>query len=90
MLVTQIAGDYGVSPVMNKSFMNWGFNIRFEINGFYIASTKTKDWRKVPHLQKNVRMEPFLPEYRREGRKSRMFIYEKLKEQGIFPIVERR
>ena len=92
VLVTQIAGDYGVSPqVMNKKLHELGIQHKVRNQWILYSKYKDKGLAKSTTFAKKRPDGTILTRIQTEWTQAgRMFIYEKLKEQGIFPIVERR
>jgi phage regulator Rha-like protein len=91
LTISQIAQDYGMSgKAMNKQLAQMG--IQYSINGQWILYAKYKDCGYVSSRSIDITHNDGRPdvvlhtEWTQAGRK---FLYEKLKKQGIIPMLER-
>ena len=91
VLVSQIAEDYGVSAqVMNKKLHELGIQHKVRNQWILYSKYKGKGLAKSTTFVRERSDGTVLTKMQTEWTQTgRMFIYEKLKEQGILPVIER-
>lgn len=88
--ITQIAKDYGLSAVKLNSLLN-GMKIQFKSSGQWLLYSKYHDkgYTKSTTAEYDGRSgNKHSKVYTKWTQKGRMFLYEKLKENNVFPLVE--
>lgn len=88
--ITQIAKDYGLSAIKLNSILN-GMKIQFKSSGQWLLYSKYHDkgYTKSTTAEYDGRSgNKHSKIYTKWTQKGRMFLYEKLKENNIFPLVE--
>ena len=88
MTTTQIAKDYGMSAKFMNNVLH-SLGIQYKVNDQWVLYSKYADKgyvKSCTHVINHTDGTPESKVYSRWTQKGRMFIYEKLKEEGILPL----
>ena len=88
---TQIAKDYGMSAKMFNDLLH-SLGIQYKVNGQWLLYSEYADkcyTKSCTHVINHTYGEPESKVYTRWTQKGRLFLYESLKNKGIYPNIEK-